>query len=209
MARSVVLLGFPRIQALDLVGPFEVFTAANLTLADDGRPAGYDLTVVSAGGAAFSTGTGLEFSAAPLPDPAVPIDTLVLPGGRGTDGVRADPDLMAWIRAMSQQARRVVSVCTGAFLAAEAGLIDGCRATTHWAYTERLAAEFPSIEVDPDPVFVRSSDAVWTAGGVTSGIDVALALVEDDHGTELAQSVARWLVVDSRTPDDQAGTAHS
>ena len=202
MARSVVLLGFLGIQALDLVGPFDVFTAANLKLAEP--DAGYTLTVVSAGGERFATGTGLEFSAAPLPDPTTPIDTLVLPGGRGTDAVRADADLMAWIRAMSANARRVASVCTGAFLAAEAGLLDGCRATTHWAYTDRLAAEFPTIEVDPAPVYLRSSATVWTAGGVTSGIDIALALIEDDHGPELARSVARWLVVDPRTPGEQS-----
>lgn len=195
MARSVVLLGFPGIQALDLVGPFDVFTAANLKLPEHT----YDLTVVSAA-ATFATGTGLDFVAAPLPDPALPIDTLVLPGGRGVDAVRADPELMAWIRAISANARRVVSVCTGAFLAAEAGLLDGHRATTHWAYTDRLAAEFPSIEVDPDPVYLRSSDQVWTAGGVTSGVDVALALIEDDHGAELADTVAHWLVVDRRQP---------
>jgi transcriptional regulator GlxA family with amidase domain len=204
MKRSVLLLGFPGIQALDLVGPFEVFTAATLKLATEGRPdEGYDLTVVSAGGASFSTGTGLAFAAEPLPDPAAPIDTLVLPGGRGTDGVRADADLMGWIRAISPQARRVVSVCTGAFLAAEAGLLGGCRATTHWAYADRLAREFPAVDVDPEPIFLRSSDTVWTAAGVTSGIDVALSLVEDDHGHELAQSVARWLVLYLRRPGGQ------
>ncbi len=204
MTRSVVLLGFAGIQALDLVGPFEVFTAATLKLAASGRAdAGYDVTVVSAGGAQFSTGTGLAFGAAPLPDPTVPLDTLVLPGGRGTDAVRADPELMGWIRTISGNARRVVSVCTGAFLAAEAGLLDGCRATTHWAYADRLAAEFPTIEVDPDPIFLRSSESVWTAAGVTSGIDVALALVEDDHGHDVAQSVARWLVLYLRRPGGQ------
>jgi transcriptional regulator GlxA family with amidase domain len=202
MVRSVVLLGFPGIQALDLVGPFEVFTAANLKLTEQGRPAGYGVAVVSAGGAPFATGTGLGFAAAPLPDPKTPIDTLVLPGGRGVDAVRADADLMSWIRAMSANARRVASVCTGAFLAAEAGLLDGCRATTHWAYTDRLATEFPTIDVDPAPVYLRSSDTVWTAGGVASGIDVTMALVEDDHGTELAQSVSRWLVVDPRKPGE-------
>jgi transcriptional regulator GlxA family with amidase domain len=204
MKRSVVLLGFPRIQALDLVGPFEVFAAANLKLGADGpTDIGYDVTVASAGGEQFATGTGLSFGAAALPDPAEPIDTLVLPGGRGVDAVRADADLMGWIRAMSANSRRVVSVCTGAFLAAEAGLLDGCTATTHWAYADRLAAEFPAVTVDPDPIFLHSSDTVWTAAGVTSGIDVALALVEEDYGHDLAQSVARWLVLYLRRPGGQ------
>ncbi|MCV7230366.1 GlxA family transcriptional regulator [Mycolicibacterium komossense] len=204
MKRSVLLLGFPGIQALDLVGPAEVFAAATLKLAAEGKDeSGYDVIVVSSGGAPFDTGTGLAFAAQPLPAPTVPVDTLVLPGGRGQDDVRADADLMAWIRTMSANARRVVSVCTGAFLAAEAGLLDGCRATTHWAYTDRLAREYPAVDVDPDPIFLRSSEHVWTAAGVTSGIDVSLALVEDDHGHELAQSVARWLVLYLRRPGGQ------
>src|SRR4051794_27597742 len=120
MKRSVLLLGFPGIQALDLVGPAEVFAAATLKSAADGKDdTGYDVTVVSAGGAPFATGTGLAFAAEPLPDPTTSIDTLVLPGGRGQDDVRADADLMAWIRTMSANARRVISVCTGAFIAAE------------------------------------------------------------------------------------------
>ena len=110
---------------------------------------------------------------------------------------------MDWIRAVAPNARRVVSVCTGAFLAAQAGLLDGCRATTHWAYAETLAREFPAVEVDPEPIFVRSSERVWTAAGVTAGIDLALALVEDDHGTTLAQTVARWLVLYLRRPGGQ------
>lgn len=204
MKRSVLLLGFPGIQALDLVGPAEVFAAATLKLAADAYDdTGYDVTVVSAGGAPFATGTGLAFAAEPLPDPTTPIDTLVLPGGRGQDDVRADAELMTWTRTMSANTRRVISVCTGAFIAAEAGLLDGCRATTHWAYADRLAREYPAIDVDPDPIFLRSSEHVWTAAGVTSGIDVALALVEDDHGHELAQSVARWLVLYLRRPGGQ------
>jgi hypothetical protein len=96
-----------------------------------------------------------------------------------------------------------VSVCTGAFLAAQAGLLDGCVATTHWAFAGQLAREFPQITVDPEPIFVRTSDRVWTAAGVTAGIDLALSLVEDDYGTEVAQTVARWLVLYLRRPGGQ------
>jgi transcriptional regulator GlxA family with amidase domain len=121
----------------------------------------------------------------------------------GTDAARQNPDVIGWIQIAAENARRVVSVCTGAFLAAQAGLLDGCVATTHWAFAGQLAREFPKITVDPEPIFVRSSDQVWTAAGVTAGIDLALSLVEDDYGTEVAQTVARWLVLYLRRPGGQ------
>jgi len=200
----VVILGFPGVQALDLVGPFEVFTGASLCLLGQGRADnGYDVAVASIDGEPATTGTGLALIAQPLPDPRQPIDTVVLPGGIGVDTARTNPELIAWIQAVAGRARRVVSVCTGAFLAAEAGLLDGCQATTHWAFAGRLAREFPEIAVDPEPIFVRSSPTVWTAAGVTAGIDLALSLVEDDHGTDVAQTVARWLVLYLRRPGGQ------
>jgi transcriptional regulator GlxA family with amidase domain len=198
MARKVVILGFPGIQALDVVGPFEVFTGASLLLGG-----AYEVVIASPDGEPITTGTGLALVAEPLPDPARPVDTLVLPGGWGVDDIRANREAVDWIKAVAKTARRVVSVCTGAFLAAAAGLLDGRRATTHWAFADRLAREFPAVDVDPEPIFVRSSDTVWTAAGVTSGIDLALSLVEDDHGTEVAQTVARWLVMYLRRPGGQ------
>jgi transcriptional regulator GlxA family with amidase domain len=150
-----------------------------------------------------TTGTGLTLAAEPLPATDAPLDTLVLPGGQGTEAAVGNADLMDWIREAAPHARRVVSVCTGAFLAAEAGLLDGCPATTHWAFANQLATRYPAVTVDPDPIFVRSSPRVWTAAGVTAGIDLALALVEDDHGTEAAQTVARWLVMYLRRPGGQ------
>ncbi|GAB5903222.1 GlxA family transcriptional regulator [Mycobacteroides chelonae] len=201
MTRSVVILGFPGVQALDLVGPYEVFATASQYLT--GTP-GYDVSLVSSNGTPIATGSGLELVARPLPDPGAGCDTLVLPGGVGVPAVQRDPAVMEWIRASAHSARRVVSVCNGAFLAAEAGLLDGCRATTHWAIAETLASEFPSVTVDPDPIFIRSSDKTWTAAGVTAGIDLALALVEDDHGAEVAQTVARWLVLYLRRPGGQS-----
>ena len=127
----------------------------------------------------------------------------MLPGGQGTRPDKRDPRLIDWIVAAAPLARRVVTVCTGAFLAAQAGLLDGCRATTHWAHADDLAREFPAIDVDADPIFVRSSPTVWTAAGVCAGIDLALALVEEDHGTEVAQTVARHLVMHLRRPGGQ------
>ncbi|MBV8787620.1 MAG: GlxA family transcriptional regulator [Mycobacterium sp.] len=198
MARKVVIVGFPAVQALDVVGPHDVFTTASLLTGG-----GYEVAMSSPDGEPVTTSTGLKFVAEPLPDPCDAIDTVVLPGGGGVDAARCNPELMDWIKAVSGNARRVVSVCTGAFLAAESGLLDGCRATTHWAFAERLASEFPNVDVDPDPIFVRSSDRVWTAAGVTAGIDLALSLVEDDHGTEIAQTAARWLVLYLRRPGGQ------
>ena len=197
MARSVVILGFPGVQALDLIGPHDVFTgAAALT---DG---GYQVHVVSADSQPVTTASGLALATTARPQHEA-VDTLVLPGGAGVDAARADPMVMAWISGVAGRARRVVSVCTGAFFAAQAGLLNGCRATTHWAFADRLAREFPAVDVDPDPIFVRSSPTVWTSAGVTAGIDLALALVEDDHGTDVAQTVARWLVLYLRRPGGQ------
>jgi transcriptional regulator GlxA family with amidase domain len=198
MARKVVIVGFSGVQALDVVGPHDVFTTASLLTGG-----GYDVVVASADGQQVATASGLAFGAGPLPDPNDPVDTVVLPGGGGVEDARTDSELMTWIKAVAGTARRIVTVCTGAFLAAEAGLLDGCRVTTHWAFAGRLAREFPAVDVDPDPIFVRSSDTVWTAAGVTAGIDLALSLVEDDHGTEVAQTVARWLVLYLRRPGGQ------
>jgi transcriptional regulator GlxA family with amidase domain len=202
MTRKVLIVGFPGVQGLDLVGPFEVFTSASLVLAAQGKEA-YQPVVASLDGQPVTTETGLSFGAVELPDPSEPVDTLVLPGGRGAHDGRRDPRLIDWIVAAAPHARRVVTVCTGAFLAAQAGLLDGCRATTHWAFADELAREFPAVDVDPDPIFVRSSPTLWTAAGVSAGIDLALALVEEDHGTDIAQTVARWLVLYLRRPGGQ------
>ena len=198
MARKVVIVGFPGVQALDVVGPHEVFSGASLL-----TKGGYDVVLASIDGQSVTTPTGLAFVSTPLPDPSDPVDTVVLPGGGGVHAARSNVELVSWIKTVSGTARRVVTVCTGAFLAAEAGLLDDHRATTHWAFAERLASEFPTIDVDPDPIFIRSSETVWTAAGVTAGIDLALSLVEDDHGTEVAQTVARWLVLFLRRPGGQ------
>ena len=204
MTRSVLILGYPGVQALDVTGPADVFTTASLALADRGSPISYDLRLVSHSGQPVGTGVGLEFVAHPLPDPADPIDILILPGGTGVHDASRDPDLVDWIRQAAGRARRVVSVCNGAFLAAEAGLLDGKRAATHWAVTGLLAERYPSIEVDAEALFVRGCERVWSSAGVTAGIDLSLALVEDDHGTDLAQLVARWLVLYMRRPGGQS-----
>jgi transcriptional regulator GlxA family with amidase domain len=198
VTRKVVIVGFPGVQAMDVVGPFDVFTGASLLVSG-----AYEVSLVSVGGQSVATGTGLEFVARPLPGPDEAVDIVLLPGGAGTDAARADDQLMAWLTAIMPNARRVVSVCTGAFLAAEAGLLDGCKATTHWAFARRMQEQFPRVDVDPEPIFVRSSEKVWTAAGVAAGIDLALSLVESDLGTEVAQTVARWMVLHLRRPGGQ------
>ena len=203
MVRTVLIAGFAGVQALDVVGPADVFSGASMVLAARGSGAGYRVRIVSVGAAPVDTGTGLTLMAEALPGPGEDIDTVVLPGGFGTETARVDQTLIGWIRDVAPRARRVVSVCSGAVLAAEAGLLDGCVATTHWSFAPRMAADFPAVTVDPDPIFVRSSEKVWTAAGVTAGIDLALALVEDDHGTDVAQTVARHLVMYLRRPGGQ------
>jgi transcriptional regulator GlxA family with amidase domain len=199
---TVIFFAFSGMQTLDVVGPLEVFATASLVAAAKGRD-GYQPVIASVDGKPVTTSSGLTLATTKLLDPDKPADTLVLPGGAGVHAARADARVVDWTRTVAAGARRVASVCTGAFLAAQAGLLDGCVATTHWGSADQLAREFPSIVVDPDPIFVRSSATVWTAAGVTAGIDLALSLVEDDHGTEVAQTVARWLVLHLRRPGGQ------
>ena len=200
--RTVLFLAFPGMQTLDLVGPLEVFATASLVLAAKGLD-GYQPVIASVDGQPVTSSSGVTLATIPLADVADSVDTLVLPGGAGVHDARADARIVDWIVATAPHARRVVTVCTGAFLAAQAGLLDGCRVTTHWGSADRLAREFPSIDVDPDPIYVHSSPMMWTAAGVTAGIDLALALVEKDDGTEVAQTVARWLVLHLRRPGGQ------
>jgi transcriptional regulator GlxA family with amidase domain len=193
MARRVVLVVFPDLQLLDLGGPLEVFAMADRF--SDSEVSEYVTEVVSPDGGAIRASSGLEISA----NRAIgacrgPIDTLVVVGGRGVAQAIVDDRLVAWIRSAAQRSRRVTSVCSGAFLLARAGLLDGRRATTHWATCARLARLFPEVTVDPDPIFIRDGN-VWTSAGVTAGMDLALALVEDDLGPERAREIARYLVL--------------
>ena len=199
-ARRILVLAVQGAQALDVLGPVEVFhTAQGLHPA-----AGYQVQVVAPGGGPVAFSNGVTVGATPLPDPPPRHDTLVVAGGEGARAAAAgDADVVTWLRAASGRARRTASVCTGAFLLAEAGLLDGRRATTHWRWSHDLARRHRSIHVDPDAVYVRDGD-VWTSAGVTAGIDLALALVEDDAGRDVAMAVARELVVFLKRPGGQA-----
>ncbi|MEU0342558.1 GlxA family transcriptional regulator [Streptomyces bobili] len=194
--RTVLVVLFDDVQSLDVTGPVEVFAGA-----DKHVPGTYRVRTASLDGGAVRTSSGLTL----VPDTALADapapQTLLVPGGQGTRG--PDPRLTDWLREHGPRAERLVSVCTGAILLAEAGLLDGRRATTHWAYADTLARKHPAIEVDAEPVYVRDGH-VSTSAGVTAGIDLALALVEDDLGREVALGVARHLVVFLRRPGNQA-----
>jgi transcriptional regulator GlxA family with amidase domain len=200
--RSIVIVAFPGLQPLDAVGPHEVFHGATRALAGSGKSGGYRLTLASLRGGPVATESGLKLGTAPLPEPTERIDTLVLPGGNGSRAASEDPELVAWVRTAGAHSRRVATVCSGTFLAAEAGLLDGKRVTTHWARADEVRRAYPGLEVDPDPIYIRDGK-VWSSAGVTAGIDLSLALVEDDYGVAVAQTVARWLVMFLHRPGGQ------
>lgn len=203
MTRTVVFVAFEGMQLLDLAGPLEVFQAAD-TISGGGA---YDLQIATAGGRRVRTSSGVEVGADVALEGATatlgPIDTLVVVGGLGTRAARQDATLLDGIRAIAGRSRRVSSVCTGALVLAATGLLDGRQATTHWASCQLLSTSHPEITVLPDQIFVRD-EHTWTSAGVTAGIDLALALVDEDLGPELAHQVAAWLVVFARRPGGQA-----
>jgi transcriptional regulator GlxA family with amidase domain len=201
--RRIDFLAYADVQLLDVTGPFQVFASANRLADETGQSRPYQLQVVSADPGPIESSSGLALVAQPLPPADQPLDTLVVAGGIGVNRVRADPDLVAWVRARAGVTRRVTSVCSGAFLLAATGLLDGRRATTHWSRCAELAAAFPAVRVEDDPIFVNDG-AIWTSAGVTAGIDMALALVEADLGRSVATSVARYLVVFAKRPGGQA-----
>jgi len=185
--------------SLDVFGPVEVFSFACREV-----PGAYRVEVVgSAGGGAITMSSGLRLHVAALPEPPPRHDTLLVAGGEGARASVDDAAVVDWVARAAARARRITSVCTGAYLLAAAGLLDGRRAATHWGFSEELASLYPEVEVDPDPVFVRDGD-VWTSAGITAGMDLALALVEEDLGPEVALSVARLLVVFLKRPGGQA-----
>lgn len=198
--RRVVLVAFPDVQILDVAGPSEVFSLADR----DAGESAYSLELVAPDPGEITASSGLRLAANGAVDACRgPIDTLVVAGGRGVQAAARDPRLTNWLRLAARRSRRVTSVCTGAFLLARAGLLDGRQATTHWSACASLARHYPGVDVQPDPIFVRDGN-VYTSAGVTAGIDLALALVEEDLGRAAALAVARALVLFIRRPGGQA-----
>jgi transcriptional regulator GlxA family with amidase domain len=184
--RVVVISGVPPVQILDVTGPLEVFSSVP----------GYQVLLVGPDGSAqLNTNRGINLGSAVSHDSiSGPIDTLVVAGGPGAEDGEFDCAYLRWISSTASRARRIVSICTGAFVLAAAGLLDGKRVVTHWKFSDRLAREFPKLTVLPNPIFVRDG-RIYTSAGITSGIDLSLALVEEDHGHHAAHAVARQLVM--------------
>jgi transcriptional regulator GlxA family with amidase domain len=206
LSRQVAILVYPGMQSLDLTGPLEVFTAATQLIEATGRSGpGYDVRILSLDGAPMRTSSGLAITPdGPLAKAApADVDTLIVAGGAGCHEVARDRAVIDWIARSASSARRTASVCTGAFLLARAGVLDGRRATTHWASAAELARRYPSVSVDPQPIFVRDG-RIWTSAGVTAGMDLALALVEEDLDRDAALTIARHLVLFLRRPGNQS-----
>ncbi|MFN8051907.1 MAG: GlxA family transcriptional regulator [Acidimicrobiales bacterium] len=200
--RRIAVVAFEDAQSLDVCGPLEVFAAATQILTAADRP-GYDVGVTTMDGTPARCSSGVTLGGRWTLTELDDVDTLVVAGGRGNRAASQDAAFLAEIRRVAAGSRRVGSVCTGAFVLAAAGLLDHRRATTHWASTARLAREHPLVEVQPDAIYTRDDD-VWTSAGVTAGIDLALALVADDHDDEVARQVSQWLVMYLRRSGGQS-----
>lgn len=208
MVREVAIVAFEDLQPLDLFGPQQVFHVANeLLTRRAGKERGYALRVYAPGTKALRAEGGLTILAdaqlESLSARRAKLHTLLVVGGKGAREASDDLRVMGLVRRVALRAERVASVCTGAFVLAAAGLLRDKRATTHWARCATLARRYPEVRVESAPIYVRDGD-IWTSAGVTAGIDLALALVEEDFGRELASEVARWLVVFVRRAGGQA-----
>ncbi|GAA4182903.1 GlxA family transcriptional regulator [Streptosporangium oxazolinicum] len=201
MSQRVVIILFDGFQLLDLAGPADVFSAAGLL--DPGADYRVEVTAVQAGAVRSLSGVTVVVET-PLRSVEGPIDTLLVVGGLPARTAVADTAaLVPEVRRLAGESGRVGSICSGTWLLAEAGLLEGRRATTHWAVGDMLAREHPNVRVDADRIYVRDGN-VWTSAGVTSGIDLALALVAHDHGHDLAREISRWLVVYLQRPGGQS-----
>jgi transcriptional regulator GlxA family with amidase domain len=203
--RRIAVLAYPDVQILDVVGPLEVFSRASRWLRERGHRSddAYAVEIVGLKRGGFRASSGLRlFADHSVREKAGGIDTLLVAGGRSSDRYCTDPSILRFIRRQARQVRRLGSVCTGAFFLAEAGLLDGHRATTHWSSCADFARRYPGVQVEPDTLFVREG-AISTAAGVTAGMDLALALVEEDLGRDVALAVARALVMFLKRPGGQ------
>jgi len=196
MTRKIAVVVFPNFQLLDAAGPISAFDIA-------GRfsPGAYEIHVLAPGGGHTPSTAGAGFATEPLSDG--PWDTILVSGGDATRAVSEFAEIVDWLKRAAPAARRVTSVCSGAYFLAEAGLLDGRRATTHWSRTDHFARRYPKIRLEADRIFIRDG-SVWTSGGITAGIDLTLALIEDDLGPEVARRTAQQLVVHQRRPGGQS-----
>jgi transcriptional regulator GlxA family with amidase domain len=204
--RSVAIVAFTGVEILDLTGPMEVFAFANIVAKLSGLSSEpvYSIDVLAAQSGPIRASCGLQIIAdKAYSDVYDGIDTLLIAGAVDVDSLLCDPALQDWVRVMAPKVRRLAAICTGAFLLAKSGLLDGLRATSHWFFCEQLARDYPTVTVESDRIFVRDG-SISTSGGVTSGIDLALSLIEEDLGADLALQVARFLVVFLKRPGGQS-----
>lgn len=202
--RRVAVVAFPDAHSLDVCGPLEVFSAADSVLRGAGRP-GYEVGVATLDGTSVRCSSGVELGATWSLRQVVdaPPDTLLVAGGFGNHRAADNPEFLTAVTAAAGASRRIGSVCTGAFILAAAGLLDGRRATTHWASADHLRELHPRVEVLPDRIYTRDGET-WTSAGVTAGMDLALAMVAADHDDEIARQVAQWLVLYLRRSGGQS-----
>jgi transcriptional regulator GlxA family with amidase domain len=197
MARRIAFLIFPDFQLLDAAGPIAAFEVA-----DRYRPGSYESRIIAPMAGAVASTSGASINARAF-SRAESIDTLIVAGGEGTRAASKDPRIVKFVRACGEHARRVASVCSGAYILAATGLLDGRPATTHWTRSEDFARKFPRVKVDADRIFVKSGK-FWSSAGITAGIDLSLALIAEDLGEAIARRVAQQLVVYYRRPGGQS-----
>ena len=199
--RRIAILVFDDVELLDIAGPHEVFATASALAA--ASPPFYEVQTVARKRGTVTSSSGLAFEAAVSAGELKSIDTLLIAGGAGTHALCEDVATVKWLKAMAPKVRRLGAICTGAFLLGAAGLLDGRRAVTLWNWCDRLAARHQGVKVERDPIYV-SDKGVWTSAGVTAGIDMALAMIEEDHGAKLALRTAQELVVFRKRPGGQS-----
>lgn len=201
-ARRVVILIYSGVTLLDVAGPAQTFSSAN-NVESYADKAGYEVILTSLHGGAVMTDSGIEMNTVSISEASKKaIDTMVVAGGNGVFETLEEHKLVEWIAEQSHKCRRTASTCMGSFLLAEAGLLDGHPVTTHWRYIPELQRRYPNISVQKDPLFIRN-DNIWSSAGVTAGIDLALAMVEEDLGHDAAMQVAQSLVVFFKRPGGQ------
>ncbi|WP_202945112.1 GlxA family transcriptional regulator [Methylomonas methanica] len=203
-AKNIVMLASPNAEVLDVIGPLDVFSIANSIVEKSGKRPPYCLHILADQAGAFVTSSGLRLVAdSSWRDWGGEIDTLLISGCKDPSVFFTNSPLVGWIRNMSGTVKRMVSICTGAFALAEAGLLDGRRATTHWFFAEQLANSYAKVSVDADAIYVRDGDT-YTSAGITTGMDLALSLVEEDLGREISLLTARVLVMYFKRPGGQS-----
>src|SRR5579859_5266781 len=201
MTRQIGFLAFDGVQALDIIGPADAFRSDALDAFDFDAPP-YEVVLIALRQTRFTTSAGIVMRADAIAGSRLRLDTLIIPGGRGLRRPGVAERAAAWIRSIAPRVRRIASVCTGLYGLALSGLLDGRRVATHWSAAADIAKRHPKLQVDPDAIFIKD-DRFYTSAGVTAGIDLALAMIQEDLGGEVALAVARELVVFFKRPGGQ------